>query len=74
MEKQDLFLSCPHCRNHIVKSHENDAEVKMRVKLVKWNRKGMFAVCKGCGKDVPVDLEFMKSIQVHFSYVVENLG
>lgn len=63
-----LNISCPHCNNGISKAH--DDEVKMRVKLIKWNTDGMFAVCKGCGKDVPIDKEFVKSIQVKFSHEI----
>lgn len=62
--KDKLTISCPHCHNGISKFEDN--EVKMRVKLVKWNNEGMFAICKGCGKDVPIDFDFMKSIQIKF--------
>lgn len=67
-KNKHLNISCPHCRNGISKAF--DDQVKMRVKLVKWTHEGMFAVCKGCGKDVPIDLEFMKSIQLRFLHEI----
>lgn len=66
---EQINLSCPNCSNHIAKSSP-DGEVKMRVKLVKWNRDGMFAVCKGCGNDVPVGIDFVKSLQANFSFEI----
>ena len=63
-------LLCPHCKNKIVKSDPHEA--KMRIKLIKWNKHGMFAVCKGCGNDVPIGIDFMKSLQVQFSFVIED--
>lgn len=65
-----IDLDCPHCRASIVKSY-GDA-VKMRAKLLKWDRGGMAAVCKACGNDVPIDLELMKSIQAKFIYEVNT--
>ena len=64
----DLF--CPNCNNKIIKSDPHEA--KMRIKLIKWNRDGMFAVCKGCGNDVPVEIEFLKSLQLQFSFVIDG--
>jgi uncharacterized protein with PIN domain len=67
-EKYDLH--CPHCNSSIVKA--SDKEIKMRVKLIKWDRGGMFAVCKSCTVDVAVDEEFFKSIRKRFVYEIEN--
>ncbi len=67
-KNKHLNISCPHCHNGISKA--DDDEVKMRVKLIKWNNEGMFAVCKGCGKDVSIDLEFVKSIHVKFQHEI----
>lgn len=61
-------LTC-RCGNKLAKSQ--NGEVKLRVKLVKWNRNGMFAVCKSCGDDVPVDVEFLKGLESSFAYEVE---
>ena len=63
-----IDLECPNCNNHIAKSHGN--EVKLRAKIIKWTNKGMFAVCLGCGEDVPVNTNFFKSLQNRFSYEV----
>jgi len=65
-----LDLKCPWCDDKIIKSY--DAEVKLRTKLVKWTSEGMFAVCKSCGKDVPVDPEILKSIQMNFVYEISG--
>lgn len=61
-------LECPNCNNHIAKSQ--NGEVKLRAKLIKWTEKGMFAVCQGCGDDVPVNVGFFKSLQARFSYEI----
>jgi len=66
----EIDLDCPHCRGNIVKSYGDT--VKMRSKLLKWERGGMFAICKACGTDVPIDLELMKSIQAKFIYEVNS--
>jgi len=61
-------VECPHCRDSIVKSYGD--EVKMRSKLLKWNRSGMFAVCKSCGTDVAINPDVMRAIQSSFVYEV----
>ena len=63
-------LDCPKCGTNIVKSSNNEA--KLRCKLVKWDRGGMFAVCKSCNKDVEIDTEFLKAIQSSFVYEVNS--
>lgn len=44
----------------------------MRTKLIKWDQGGMYAVCKSCGTDVPINTELMKSIQSRFVYEIED--
>ena len=68
-----IKIDCPECKNNIMKSY--DLEVKLRAKLIKWTQKGMFAICKSCGGDVPIDAEILKSIQSTFVYEIdEKLG
>ena len=64
------FLTCPKCKDSVIKSF--DGEVKLRAKILKWNEHGMFAICKSCGVDVPIEAEILKSIQDTFRYVIEN--
>jgi predicted RNA-binding Zn-ribbon protein involved in translation (DUF1610 family) len=64
-------LDCPHCGAAIIKSYGE--EVKFRSKLIRWDRHGMFAVCKSCGEDVPVSVDLLKSIQSSFTYEAEIL-
>ena len=64
------FLTCPGCNDSIIKSC-ND-EVKLRAKILKWNQDGMFAICKACGLEVPIEAEILRSIQGTFQYVIEN--
>lgn len=66
----ELDLECPNCSTKIVKSSES--EVKMRVKLIKWDQFGMFAVCKSCTNDVRVDEEFFRSLRKRFVYEIEK--
>lgn len=63
-------LDCPHCKSNIVKSYGD--EVKMRSKLLKWDKDGMFAVCKSCNGEVPITIDLMKSIQAKFIYEVNT--
>jgi len=63
-------LDCPFCKLDLIKSHGN--EVKMRVKVVKWNQDGMFAVCKACGQEVPITVNILKSIQSAFVYEINK--
>jgi hypothetical protein len=67
-----LDLDCPHCGSNMIKSYADEA--KLRMKLIKWNRDGMFAVCKGCGHDVSIGLDFMKSVQSSFVFEVPGDG
>jgi len=64
------ILTCPECKDNIIKSH--NSEVKLRAKILKWNRDGMFAVCKSCGHEVAVMPDVLKSIQTTFQYVIEK--
>ena len=59
-------LNCPHCKTNIAKSI--NGEVKMRVKLLKWNDEGVFAVCKACTQDVPISLDFFKALSSRYIY------
>lgn len=61
-------LNCPKCSGSIIKSY--DGETKFRSKLIVWNPKGMFAVCKSCDHEVEVDPELLKSIKSSFVYEV----
>lgn len=63
-----LDLNCPSCSDNIVKSYGN--EVKMRSKLIKWNAKGMAAVCKSCGTEVSIEPDLLRSIESNFVYEV----
>lgn len=61
-------LECEHCDAEIIKSYGNEA--KLRSKLIKWNERGMFAVCKSCGHDQPIHTDVLKSLQTSFVYEV----
>ena len=61
-------VDCPHCQDNIVKSSGD--EVKMRAKILKWNRHGMYAICKSCGTDVPISTDLMRAIQSSFVFEV----
>jgi phage terminase large subunit GpA-like protein len=63
-----IDLDCPSCGQNMIKSYENEA--KFRAKVLKWDRNGMFAICKSCSHEVPITLDFMKSIQSTFVYEV----
>lgn len=67
MKKPDL--NCPKCEDSIVKSY--GSEVKMRSKVIKWNAKGMSAVCKSCGTEVPVSSDLLRSIESSFTYELD---
>jgi len=54
----------------VVKSY--GGETKLRAKLLKWNKDGMFAVCKGCGTDIGITIDLIKSIQSGFVYEIEE--
>jgi len=64
------ILICPGCDFTIIKSYADEA--KLRAKLLKWNRDGMFAICKSCGKEVPIDANVLKSLQGTFRYIIEE--
>jgi hypothetical protein len=68
--KAQNTLDCPHCGYNVVKSYGN--ETKMRSKVVRWDHKGMFAVCKACDGEVPITLELIKSIQSSFVFEVSK--
>ena len=68
MKKSDL--QCPNCSVDVAKSY--DDSVKLRVKLLKWTRDGMFAICKACGHDVPIKVDFIKSVQSKLVYEVDS--
>lgn len=70
MDRHDL--DCPKCQQNMIKSHGD--HVKFRMKLLKWDKTGMSAVCKSCGHDVPVNLELMKSIQSSFTFEIPATG
>ena len=61
-------LDCPKCSNSIIKSYGDGA--KFRSKLIVWNTKGMFAVCKSCNNEVEIDPEYLKIIKSSFVYEV----
>jgi transcription elongation factor Elf1 len=61
-------LDCPSCKTNMIKS--TAVEAKMRLKIIKWNRNGMFAVCKSCDHEVEIGVDLMKSIQSNFVYEV----
>lgn len=63
-------LDCPTCDGSMIKSYAE--ETKFRLKLLKWDRRGMFAVCKGCSTEVKVDVDLIKSIQSRFEYEVDT--
>jgi len=63
-------LDCPNCKGNVVKSY--GGETKLRAKLLKWNKDGMFAVCKSCGTDIAISTELLKSIQSGFVYEIEE--
>ena len=67
--QEETELQCPHCSSKILKASDND--VKMRVKLIRWDKGGMFAVCKSCTGDVRVDEDILKSIRSRFVYEVD---
>jgi ribosomal protein S27E len=66
-----LDLNCPKCSDGIVKSY--GSEVKLRAKIIKWNKSGMYAVCKSCGTEVAVDTDLLRSIESTFTYEVPGL-
>ena len=61
-------LDCKHCSSSIIKSYGDEA--KMRTKLIKWTKDGMFAVCKSCGEENAIHTNILKSIESSFVYEV----
>ena len=59
-------LDCPKCGDSILKSY--DKEAKLRAKLIKWDENGMFAICKCCSHEVPITVDFIKSVQSTFVF------
>lgn len=57
-------LCCTQCGDIIIKSTDDDVKVRSKVLVFKSN--GTFAICKGCGEEIPVpviiDNSMMKSI------------
>ncbi len=47
-------LCCTSCGDVIIKSTDND--VKVRSKVLIFKSEGTFAICKGCGEEIPVPL------------------
>lgn len=62
-------VRCPKCGDQIVKSYLS--EVKLRSKVLKWTAKGLFAACRGCGDDVRISTDLLKSIETRFEYEVK---
>lgn len=71
MQEDTDKIKCPNCGDDILKSH--GAEAKLRTKLLKWTPDGMFAVCKSCNADVPMDFDLLKSINTRFVYEVKKI-
>ena len=65
-------LDCPECGAVMLKSYATEA--KFRMKLIKWDRDGMYAVCKACNTDVPISMDLIKSIQSSFVFEVDKIG
>jgi hypothetical protein len=63
-------LDCPSCSSSIIKSYQS--ETKFRSKLIIWNAKGMFAVCKSCNHEVAIEPELLKSITTNFSFEINQ--
>ena len=64
-------VDCPNCKGNVVKSYDN--EVKLRAKIIKWNKDGMFAICKSCNSDIPIAVDVLKSINSTFVYEVDDI-
>ena len=63
-------LDCPKCSSSIIKSYES--ETKFRSKLILWNAKGMFAVCKSCNNEVEIQPDLLKSINSKFTFEINQ--
>lgn len=63
-------MSCPKCKSNMIKSYGDEA--KLRLKLIVWNTRGMFAVCKSCSAEVKIDMDLLKSVQSKFTYEVNG--
>jgi len=63
-------LKCHGCNADIIKSYKTEA--KLRAKIIKWNKDGMFAICKSCGIEVPVDENLLRSLQDTFIYEIDD--
>ena len=68
MKKVDL--DCPKCGQNMIKSYEKEA--KFRLKLLVWNERGMFAICKSCSGEVEISADLIKSVQSSFVYEIEE--
>ena len=67
----EVNICCEKCSGQIIKSYPR-GEVKMRAKLCVWNENGFFAVCKSCGTEVPIGMDILRSIDMKFTYEVDN--
>lgn len=65
-----IDLDCPNCGTNMIKSYQKEA--KLRLKMVIWNKDGMFAVCKGCSSEVAIQPDLIKSIQSSFVYEIPD--
>lgn len=66
------LLKCDACNEVIVKAYEG--ELKMRSKLLLWNKRGCYAVCKGCGKEIAIEPEILRKAMVQFVYEITQKG
>lgn len=71
MQKRKEELFCSECESQIIKSYGQES--KMRAKLIKWNRNGMYAVCKSCGHEESIGIEVIKSM-TNFTYEIQQLS
>ena len=63
-------LDCPKCGSNVIKSYAEEA--KFRMKVIVWNKDGMYAVCKSCDHEIKVEMDLLKSMQTRFSYEVDK--
>ena len=63
-------IDCPKCGSNMIKSYAKEA--KFRMKVIVWNKGGMYAVCKSCDYEVKIDQDILKAMQTKFSYEVDK--
>jgi transcription elongation factor Elf1 len=68
--KKSHDIDCPKCGTNMLKSYSDEA--KFRMKVIVWNKDGMFAVCKSCSHEVKMDIDALKDIETKFSYEVDK--